>query len=376
MAIKKYEKNNQTFFQVYINVRSKKRQSLRSQRKVSGIKTEKEAKKREKELLRECEREIFEKESSGETWGNLVDAWDEYLFEEGRLQKTTCMDYISAIKKHTHSWRLRPASSITVADVREVLNRLKQNSSSIAYQNTVKVILNRVFLFGIENRLIKGMERSPTFGISLGREEEKKPEILKIDEIKRLLENASKLNHPWYPVWAMALLTGLRNGELYALLWEDIDWKNKTISITKSYNARRRLVKSTKSGYWRTVPISSELEKLLREVKLQTGSQREILPRLPSWNKGEQARILRQFCLGIGLPSVKFHTLRACFATQLIRNGVPPIQIQKICGWKDLETMQRYVRLAGIETEGATESLKVLPDSEATSKAEGFFAPS
>ena len=56
------------------------------------------------------------------------------------------------------------------------------------------------------------MERSPTLGISLGRKEEKKPEILKIDEIKRLLENAKKLNHSWYTIWAMALLTGLRNG--------------------------------------------------------------------------------------------------------------------------------------------------------------------
>ena len=344
--------------------------------KSQELKTEKEAKKREKELLRECEREIFEKESSGETWGYIVDAWCEYLFQEDRLHEETRRSYILLIKKHTRSWRLRTASSITVADVREVLNCLKQNGNSITHQNTVKVILNRAFLFGIENRLIKGMERSPTLGISLGRKEEKKPEILKIDEIKRLLENAKKLNHSWYPVWAMALLTGLRNGELYALLWEDIDWENKTISITKSYNIRKRFVKSTKSGEWRTVPISSELMNLLKELKLQTGSQREVLPRLPSWGRGEQARILRQFCMGTGLPSVRFHTLRACFATQLIRNGIPPIQIQKICGWKDLETMQRYVRLAGIETEGATESLRVLPDLEATSKAEDFLAPS
>lgn len=103
------------------------------------------------------------------------------------------------------------------------------------------------------------------------------------------------------------------------------------------------------------------------------GNRKEILPRLPRWDQGEQARILREFCAGIGLPSIKFHTLRACFATQLIRNGVPPIQIQKICGWRDLETMQRYIRLAGIEVKGATDSLQVLPAIQVFEKTAAMF---
>ena len=35
--------------------------------------------------------------------------------------------------------------------------------------------------------------------------------------------------------------------------------------------------------------------------------------------------------------------------------------IQKICGWKDLKTMQQYIRMSGVEVEGATEGLKMLP---------------
>ncbi len=69
---------------------------------------------------------------------------------------------------------------------------------------------------------------------------------------------------------------------------------------------------------------------------------------------------LRQFCEGIGLNSIKFHTLRACFATQLLRDSVVLIVVMKICGLKDLKTMQKYIRLAGIEIEGATENLKIL----------------
>ena len=53
--------------------------------------------------------------------------------------------------------------------------------------------------------------------------------------------------------------------------------------------------------------------------------------------------------------------------------GVPPIQIQKVCGWKDLETMQRYVRLAGIETDGVTEVLKILPPAEVAAQVINLF---
>jgi len=372
MAIIPYQSEaGENLWKAYVSVKSKVNPALRIQRWKFGLISEKQAEREEATLKRECHEEILKKEAQGSTWGALVDLWEEYLSKDHaeKLNEATRSDYISTVKKYTNSWWKRPASSITRADVVECLEQMKVNSSSISYQNKTKVILNRIFVYGIENRIVKGMDRSPTYGISLGREEEKKPEILGILEIKKLLESARDFNHPWYPVWAMAIITGMRNGELFALLWTDVDFENREISVTKSFNCRRRIVKSTKAGYWRTVPISNELMTLLEALKANAGNRAEVLPRLDRWYHGEQAKRLRQFCLEIGLPSVKFHTLRACFATQLIRNGVPPIQLQKICGWKDLETMQRYIRLAGIETKGATESLKVLPDREALALA-------
>lgn len=167
----------------------------------------------------------------------------------------------------------------------------------------------------------------------------------------------------------------MRNGELYALLWSDVDWDNNAITVSKSYNSRLKCVKSTKAGYWRTVPISSELKALLLELKAHAGDRPTVLPRMRQWTLGYQASELRKFCLGAGLPSIRFHALRACFATQLIRNGVAPIQIQKICGWKDLKTMQRYIRLAGIEIAGATEPLRVLPEPDVAAKVVNLFTP-
>lgn len=364
MAVIEYKnESGQTLWKAYVSIKSKLKPKIRVQKWKFNIKTQKQAEREETNLLKECQAEVLKKESQGETWGHLVESWETYLGANRKeLTETTRADYVAALRKHTEVWWKRPAKEISRADVIEAINQMKASGYTVSYMNVVKVIINRAFTYGMDHRVISGVERSPTFGVSLGREEEKKPEILNIDQLRDLLSKAKRLKHDWYPVWSLAIQTGLRNGELYALLWDDVDLLSREITINKSYNCRIRKVKSTKSGYWRTVPISDELLGFLTELKAKAGGRTEVLPRLPRWDHGNQAKRLREFCIGAGLPSIKFHTLRACFATQLIRNGVPPIQIMKICGWKDLETMQRYIRLAGIEIKGATESLRVLTD--------------
>lgn len=98
-----------------------------------------------------------------------------------------------------------------------------------------------------------------------------------------------------------------------------------------------------------------------------------VYPRVIAWQRGEAARVLRQLCEGIGMTSVKFHALRACFATQLLRDSIAPIVVMKICGWQDLKTMQKYLRLAGFEIEGATEKLKILPPKDVMSRVVQLF---
>ncbi len=214
-----------------------------------------------------------------------------------------------------------------------------------------------IFNWGIETQIIRGVNNSPVFGVKITLKEDKKPEILKLDEIRLLLREAREQQHPWYSVWAVALLTGMRSGELFALKWSDVDFEKGLITVQRSYNKRMKEFKSTKAGYWRTVPISSELDLLLRGLM---ASDDFVLPRIDAWIQGQQAKVLKSFCREISIPEVKFHTLRACFATQLIADGVEPIKVMKICGWQDLKTMARYLRLSGVEEKGVTDGLRLL----------------
>ena len=41
------------------------------------------------------------------------------------------------------------------------------------------------------------------------------------------------------------------------------------------------------------------------------------------------------------------------------------MKVMKICGWRDLKTMARYVRLAGIDEKGVTDNLHFVPSQDA-----------
>lgn len=72
---------------------------------------------------------------------------------------------------------------------------------------------------------------------------------------------------------------------------------------------------------------------------------------------GDAAKILKEFCVGIGISEIHFHALRACFATHMLNAGASSPVVKKICGWTDEKVMTRYIRLAGIDVSGATNNL-------------------
>lgn len=211
--------------------------------------------------------------------------------------------------------------------------------------------------------------------VKLARTTEPLQEVLSIDQIRVLLAKAKQWEKNWYYVWAIAVFSGMRNGELYSLKWSDIDWDRRLIKVSRSFSVRHKKLKTTKSGTWRDIPISDELFSVLKELKMLTGSLEFVLPRMWQWAQGQQAEVLRKFCMQIGFPSVRFHALRASFATALLSRSVAPITVMKICGWKDVKTMQHYIRLAGVDISGATEGLKFLTPEQTMATVSHLFDP-
>ena len=117
--------------------------------------------------------------------------------------------------------------------------------------------------------------------------------------------------------------------------------------------------KETKSGDDRIVEIAESLMPLMEEL-YRSKINEFVLPRLENWGMNEQARILRAFLTEINLPSVRFHDLRASWATVMLSKGVEPIKVMSMGGWRDLKTMQIYIRKSGINIQGITYNLNFL----------------
>ncbi len=377
MAIKYRSENGTGFYDVSVVCKSKVFPKTRVQRTATGIRSKANAKRIETRLRNEAIRDLTLKEQQGQTWGQLLDDYELALITGKELAKpvsrTTKEDYMQALRKYTHCWSASPASAITKADVRQMLASGVDSGISPNRMMKVKSVVSLAFKWGLDTGRIRGTTADPTQGVNLGRPTKREPKMLTREQIKVLLREAKRVDHPWYPVWATALLTGMRNGELFALKWTDIDFENRTITVSRSFDGRHQSFKTTKSGDWRTVTINSDLENLLLELRNQCIGSEFVLPRLKRWAKGEQSKELNKFLLCLGLPRIRFHDLRACFATQLMRDGVSAALVMRICGWKELKTMQFYMRLASIEIQGATDSLRLTPAEADTGSVRHLF---
>jgi len=160
---------------------------------------------------------------------------------------------------------------------------------------------------------------------------------------------------------------GMRNGELYAITWDKVNLDERTILVDSSWNLKDGF-KSTKSGNDRIVEIAQNLLPIFKELKLKSADSHFVLPRISQWDAGYQAAALRMFLVGLGLPIVRFHDLRATWATIMLSKGVQPAKVMVMGGWNDMKTMMIYMRKAGIDIRGITDVLSLHNPSRETAR--------
>lgn len=352
MAIRKVVTDGKTKYEVIVKIRDKSGKQIT--RKKRWFTTEREARKVEVDFL--CELQGFKTKV---TWTK----WVEHVLEKYRVEyrTSTYYNYKHCLDKWFNSvWDAKFVDEIKPSDVHKVIFENCVEVSSYTKRGLLKIV-KRVFNIAIEEGLI---QRNPAVGIRV-RCAEANQAVLNRNEIEILLKEAKRTDHRFFPHWTLALLTGMRSGELHSLKWTDVDLVSGRINISRAWT-RYNGEGPTKTAKNRIYPISKQCRKFLEELKVKFGKESEyVLPRLWEWAQGEQAKILKNFCEEIGITPVKFHDLRATFITQMLNNGAPLSKVMAIVGHSSLKTTQGYLRLSGKDVEGATEDLRIeVPQDE------------
>lgn len=177
-------------------------------------------------------------------------------------------------------------------------------------------------------------------------------------EVEKQFLDAAKDSY-YYPLYRMASLTGMRIGEVLGLQWQDVDFEHGEIYITHTLcyvPGRGQYLDTPKSeASRRIIPMEkgSELYTLLKEwrskqrlQKFKVGKYWKPLPGMEhivfTSNHGtphfdmnvrtDQRKIVAEMNeAGINIDCT-FHTLRHCFATRCIENGMDPKVLQAILG--------------------------------------------
>ncbi|MBR2937290.1 MAG: tyrosine-type recombinase/integrase [Oscillospiraceae bacterium] len=315
--------------------------------------TKREAERAMAEYIRELEKG-YHVTNSKITVSEWIDTWmDVYI--EPNVSPTTLSGYQGMIRRYIKpligNIQVQELSTLIVQDW---VNRLKVSPSS-GKPMSVKTIKHTYHVLKgcMDKAVLAGIiPRSPCNRIMMPKGQKKAPVIYNQAQIKQLIAAAKGTEMEL--VIDMELCLGLRRGELLGLQWDDIDWENKQIHVTRNrvVVGGKSIIKEpkTESGI-RTVNVPAPLLQKLHQHKskclanrLRMGKNYTVTDFIIVHPDGKPiypeylSQMFTKLQNAAGLPKCRFHDLRHLCASIMFLQGVDVKTAQQVLGHKDFTT--------------------------------------
>jgi integrase len=267
-------------------------------------------------------------------------------YAAGSVSETTCWTYEVVIRRYLKPVlgnipliRLTPQ-----AIQRFFTEKLEEGLSSTSVHKCYRVLreaLGHSVRWGL-------LSRNPAEMVDPPRPRRREMRVWDEEQVRLFLAEARR-SSPFYALYLTAILTGMRQGELLGLRWEDVDLALGGASIRQTFYriGGRQLFKAPKSASSRrTVALPPVLVQELHGLRGQQSEHRRLLGAeytdhglvfcqrngKPLHAHNLIVRDFRRIIERAGLPRIRFHDLRHCHATHLLRQGVHPKVVQERLG--------------------------------------------
>ena len=246
-----------------------------------------------------------------------------------RLSPHTQRSYLNAVRGLAKFYH-RPPDTLSREEVQNYLLHL-DHERKVAWNSTKVVVIGLRFFFGVTMQ-----NPDMLLAIPSRRPQRRLPQVLSREDVMRIINGVSNRKHR---VLLMATYSGgLRVSEVVRLKLSDFDFSRMTIRVELGKGNKDRYTLLSRR-------LAVELEEYIRQHRTSQWL-------FPSYKDGvhlsvmaaqkvyAQARVKVQVSHGRGI-----HTLRHCFATHLLEDGVDIATIQKLMGHRQISTTAVYLHL-------------------------------
>ena len=312
-------------------------------------KTQAEVKEKLKQAISESE-QLDVRKAEGYTVEVWAKTWYE-VYSKPNIREATQERYWNHIRYHIipeiGSIKL---TKLTSRDIQQMYNNVRDHgrvpkgpndkrdkSLTASYIISLHRMLKMCLQRAVTERLIL---RNPCDNVVLPRNEKQEIKILKPEHMKAYLAEAERRGV--LPIFFLELCSGLRKGELVALLWSDLDTERRTISVSK------QAVRVKGGGVKVSTPktaTSIRVESIPREAVELLVAEHAKHPdnpyMFPSPVTGGMyypdaiGAIHTKILKTLGLEHTRFHALRHTFATMALQNGVDIRTVSGMLGHAD-----------------------------------------
>ena len=280
---------------------------------------------------------------------NFVDIYKNDI--RSRIKETTWLTKVNIIdKKILPYFGKRKISEIQTKEVIAWQNDLLQQKDktgkpySECYLKTIHNQLSAIFNHAVRFYALR--TNSAAKAGNMGNEKRKEMLFWTKEEYLRFADVMMDKPVSYY-AFEMLYWSGMRLGELLALIPSDFDFQNSTVTINKSYQRLHgedviTTPKTKRSN--RTIKMSEFLAEEMQEyIKMQY--EIEQTDRLFPISKSYLHREMERGCKETGLQKIRIHDLRHSHVSLLIELGFSAVAIADRLGHESIEITYRYAHL-------------------------------
>lgn len=276
-----------------------------------------------------------------------IDALCHYMDVERGLSPATIATQRHYLKQFFQYMRKKQLSALRLTDVERFLIFLGKKGWTRAGIRGIAYYLRMFFRYGEQMGWTRPRIADAIRGPRVYQHEQL-PLGPSWPDVQRLLastETNRKADIRDRPILLLLAVYGLRVGEVQRIRLEDINWEQKTITITATKQRRCTRVCPL-------IPsVAEAIARYIREVRPQRTEYREIFlrlnaPRRPLRHGGLYGIVATRFQrLGIKSPRTGPHSLRHACATHLLSQGLTLTEVGGHLGHRSLDSTRVYAKV-------------------------------